>query len=541
MKLSRTGSFIVAVTFCAMFSGCVSMGTNVYTAAQYDNMNQLRTLVEQGGNVNMRDEFGMTPLYQAAINGNAEMARYLIDHGADPNIVTGIGGMSPLSAAIWMGKTDAVLVLIEKGANVNYVTPMNKFRPIIYCGAYGNAKMAKALIDAGADVTARDDKGKTAADYARQYKKDEVLAVLSKAGVPISYTGNAAKDIVMAMIAADRDKVRQLVEEGVNPNSKDKSGKSLLSYAVENKWLEVVKLLVEKGADVNEKDKDGWTLLMNAAFENDTELLKILEAAGVKKSYTGNLREDLLRAVLFGDREKVRSLIAQGADVNGRYRYNSPLLNYAAYRNDFQMAELLLDAKADPNVINEKGWGPLAIALTKGGASFGRLMLAHGASVATDDRNALQPLVAAILTGDTSLVKDMLAKGAQPTADMVMLAEGRHPARKDVKFPEIAALIKPELLRRQMLRAQAAVESAQSAEDYQKAIAEYNLAREIAPEMPEIYYNLGQVLEKSGAYSDAIANLRKYLELAPAASDAQEVKDTIYKLEYKKEQQQRNR
>ena len=43
------------------------------------------------------------------------------------------------------------------------------------------------------------------------------------------------------------------------------------------------------------------------------------------------------------------------------------------------------------------------------------------------------------------------------------------------------------------------------------------------------------IQDKAGAYDEAIKNLRKYLELSPGSSDAQTVKDMIYKIEYKKD------
>jgi lipoprotein NlpI len=58
---------------------------------------------------------------------------------------------------------------------------------------------------------------------------------------------------------------------------------------------------------------------------------------------------------------------------------------------------------------------------------------------------------------------------------------------------------------------------------------------QLAPQWPDVYYNLGLLLEKTGNYDDAIQNFRTYLQLAPASPDAHQVRETIYKLEYKRE------
>ncbi|NLE64963.1 MAG: tetratricopeptide repeat protein [Elusimicrobia bacterium] len=531
--------FLWVLSCTVLFGGCASMGSGVYSSAFNNDMAGVRARVAQGYDVNAFGDFGMTPLYTAVTNKNAEMVQFLLEHGADPNKTTGamVMGISPLGGAIWKGYTEIVQILLQKGADVNLASPVNQFTPILYCGAYGNAEIAKMLVDAGADVTARDNKGKTAVDYAVEYKKYEVLAVLRKAGVPVSYTGEKKTDIIMAIVAEDKPKVLSLLNEGANPNAKTKSGKQLLAYAVEYKWADVVEELIRKGADVKAKDETGWTPIMTAAFNNETDIVEAFHNAGVGVPYSGDKKNDLLIAVLFSDMKKAEELIIQGADVKGRYRYNSPLLNYAAFKKDRPMLELLLKNGADPNVPNDEGWAPLTIALSRGGADLGRFMLERGASVNME--NGWPPLQLAIATGDVALVRQMIELGATVGPNEVMLSEGRMKGHEEVNFPEITALIKPETLRRQMLRAQAAVETAQSPADYQKAIAEYVLARDLSPDQPEIYYNLGMVQEKAGAYADAIQSFQKYLMLAPQAPDAQEVRDMIYKIEYKRDQGKR--
>jgi len=93
----------------------------------------------------------------------------------------------------------------------------------------------------------------------------------------------------------------------------------------------------------------------------------------------------------------------------------------------------------------------------------------------------------------------------------------------------------PEDARRHMVRGQAAVETAKSSGDYKDAIAEFEQALKLAPDWPDAYFNLGMVQGAAGDYDEAIINLKKYLDLVPNAEDAAQVKDNIYKLEYKRE------
>lgn len=91
--------------------------------------------------------------------------------------------------------------------------------------------------------------------------------------------------------------------------------------------------------------------------------------------------------------------------------------------------------------------------------------------------------------------------------------------------------------RRYMARGDAAVEMAKSAGDYVLAIQEFEQAARLAPDWPDIYYKLGSVQAKIGAYAPAMKNLQRYLDLAPQAADAAKVRDEIFKLEYRRDRE----
>lgn len=90
----------------------------------------------------------------------------------------------------------------------------------------------------------------------------------------------------------------------------------------------------------------------------------------------------------------------------------------------------------------------------------------------------------------------------------------------------------PEEARRYFARGLAAVEMARSSADYAAAAGEMERARELAPQWPDVYYNLGLLYQKTGNYAAAIDRLRGYLQLAPESPDAARVQETVYKLEY---------
>ena len=93
----------------------------------------------------------------------------------------------------------------------------------------------------------------------------------------------------------------------------------------------------------------------------------------------------------------------------------------------------------------------------------------------------------------------------------------------------------PEEARKHFTRGIAASEMATSATDYKDAIKEFDMAKNLAPEWPDVYYNLGLLHEKTGNYEEAVLNLQMYLKLVPSSPEADQIREAIYKLEYKRD------
>jgi hypothetical protein len=90
--------------------------------------------------------------------------------------------------------------------------------------------------------------------------------------------------------------------------------------------------------------------------------------------------------------------------------------------------------------------------------------------------------------------------------------------------------------KRYFTRGLAAVEMARSPVDYDLAIEEFTKARSLAPDWPDVHYNLGLVQDKAGKFRDAAVSLKRYLQLAPDGPDAAAVTNLMTRLEFKAEQ-----
>jgi ankyrin repeat protein len=80
-----------------------SGGTPLHIAVLTDQMEVARLLLEKGANINAKavDEAGGTPLYWAAEIGRLDIAKMLVEAGADVNAIAN-NGLTPLDAAIYL-------------------------------------------------------------------------------------------------------------------------------------------------------------------------------------------------------------------------------------------------------------------------------------------------------------------------------------------------------------------------------------------------------------------------------------------------------
>src|SRR6204780_1899918 len=84
-------------------------------------------------------------------------------------------------------------------------------------------------------------------------------------------------------------------------------------------------------------------------------------------------------AAMNGDRPAVQSLVQQKADVNAAQSDGATAIQWAAYRNDLEMADVLIAGGADVNKPNRDGATPLWLAAENGSPAMIERLLKGGA------------------------------------------------------------------------------------------------------------------------------------------------------------------
>jgi uncharacterized protein len=179
-------------------------------AARAGHVERVQALLAQGAKVNSRDRNGDSPLNMAAAKGNVALVETLLKADADVNLAN-IAGVTPLMGAAFGGHAELVKKLIAAKANAEPVDRVKKnaatyaaangctdclnallatgvqvnarlendLTLLMWSAAYGHGANVRLLLAQGADRAARDTRGKTAVDMARDGNHTGVVALLA--------------------------------------------------------------------------------------------------------------------------------------------------------------------------------------------------------------------------------------------------------------------------------------------------------------------------------------------------------------------------
>jgi ankyrin repeat protein len=122
-----------------------------------------------------RSRNGDTALMIAAFNGDTKAALELIDKGAEINRP----GWTALHYASAVGNLVVIRKLIENSAYIDAESP-NKTTPLMMAARAGHLSSVQLLIDEGADVTAKNELGLNAIDFAKSQNHIAIITLLDR-------------------------------------------------------------------------------------------------------------------------------------------------------------------------------------------------------------------------------------------------------------------------------------------------------------------------------------------------------------------------
>jgi serine/threonine protein kinase len=143
----------------------------------------------------------------------------------------------------------------------------------------------------------------------------------------------------------DVNRVKSLLDRGVNPNAKDASGSTLIHYAVTNNQVEIAKLLIDRGADIHAHyAKDGHTVLHLAVLHKDGEMTKLLLSRKANPNARDNFKFTPLHVAVF------RNIAPYQPSITNYYGLGSTILDDPSVKS----IQYLLSNGADVNAVSDR-------------------------------------------------------------------------------------------------------------------------------------------------------------------------------------------
>ena len=146
-----------------------------------------------------------------------------------------------------------------------------------------------------------------------------------------------------------------LVKFGCDVNEVDIYGRTPAYWAIQENNLECLKILYENGANFEIRSYKNSTLLSYAVGEGNIEIVKYLLEVGLKKYINDNIQPPLLLAVHWLHMDVIKLLIENGADLNIKDELgNTPLID-SIENGNYEITSLLLQYGANMNIQNKDG------------------------------------------------------------------------------------------------------------------------------------------------------------------------------------------
>lgn len=357
-RLGRVPRTLAAMATAVVVMAWQAPEAPVADAAMDGDLDRVRVLIQQGADVNASQGDGMTALHWAAENGDVAIVEVLLLAGAFPDAVTRIGAHTPLHLAARAARTDAVLALLKGGASPD-LSSTTGVTPMHFAAEAGDAESIEALLAGGAAV-----------DPAEEAYEQTPLIFAASAG---------RVSAVEALLAAGADHAHQ--SRVIDVVARMEEDRELRELRNRRKILEWGQGFVEGGygrSPQRNEEPEGEEEGNEGQEEGEPEDAAESEVEEVEEVQEDQPAEPMPRRLSFpelidkkggmtallhaarqGHAEVVEALLRGGADINQQSADGTSPLLIATINGHFDLAVRLLEIGADPNLASDAGATPL--------------------------------------------------------------------------------------------------------------------------------------------------------------------------------------
>jgi ankyrin repeat protein/beta-lactamase regulating signal transducer with metallopeptidase domain len=236
------------------------------------DVNTVRLLVDHGAKIDVKNKDGWSALHYAVLRGNQDIVDFLVSKGIDTSTLPLAAcagdldrvkslveqgaevdakderGWTPLCWAVCAGRTEVLRFLIAKGAQAR-AEMANGQTPLHVVAGNGRRDLAELLVAGGADLNAKNGIGLAPVHEAARNGHRQVVELLLAKGADVNAKApDDSTPLHLAAVRGHNDVVGLLIAKGADMHAITKSGRTPLKLAVQYRCTATVKLLQEHGA-----------------------------------------------------------------------------------------------------------------------------------------------------------------------------------------------------------------------------------------------------------------------------------------------------
>ncbi|WP_304343010.1 ankyrin repeat domain-containing protein [Chryseobacterium koreense] len=164
----------IVVFFCLVFTTLIgAQQKSVFDVARNGTIEEMNALYQKDPKIiDAVDPMSFSPLILACYRGNSEVARFLVDKGANVNYLSDEG--TALAALCINYNENLLELLLKHGADPN-IPDATGTTPLIWAVKRGNEALTKSLLQSKADKNHKDELGMTAFEYAIKSQRENII------------------------------------------------------------------------------------------------------------------------------------------------------------------------------------------------------------------------------------------------------------------------------------------------------------------------------------------------------------------------------
>jgi uncharacterized protein len=276
----------------------------------------------------------------------------------------------------------------------------------------GNHGMVRALVEQRVDVNAPEVDGTTALHWSARTNDLETTRLLLRAGARANQANRyGVTPLSLAALNGNAPVMAALIAAGADPAASVSDGQTMLMIAARNGNPDAIGVLLGQHVDVNAHEKVlGETALIWAASEDHAEAVTLLAKNGADL----NARSNMLTFPLakFGDGKSARfTVLPRGGWT--------PLM-YTARQGALKAARALAETGASVNLTDPDGTSALVLAIINAHYDLAAMLLDHGADPNVGDTSGMAALYAAV---DMNTLDETPGRPAPKSTDTLSAAD----------------------------------------------------------------------------------------------------------------------